>query len=595
MHSPYFGAASFNEPKMNIKRAHTGWPTISKRIALPICFIFVVLGGCGRKAGIQHSLRDGKGDKKLGGTIHVNETADIRSLDPVQMNDQTSTQVGENVYDRLLEFDLNLNLIPGLSALPEISPDGLNYTYHLRTDAYFHDDPCFPGGKGRKFTSADVVYCYTRALDRTTNTGAEPYFKYIKGGLAYYESGKLPPGGLPGLQAPNDSTLVITLEKPFSPFRFYPAVGFAFIYPHEAVEHYGRDFVFHPVGTGAFKFAGYKQAQYCTLVRNPRYWKHDSAGNQLPYLDTVQFTFILDNKVELQQFQAKKLDHVYRIPNEFFKDMVDPNKELQGNWKKYHLIHVPALAVQFYGFNTTTAPVNNRHLRRAIAFAVDREKIIRYILKGQAAGPGVHGIVPPAMPGYPVDRVHGFSFNSDSALAELALAKKDLGGTIPELTLFLNAGGGRNTEVAEAIQSQLKENLGLNVHLQMLEFSQLTPRIDDGKAPFFRLGWIADYPNPENFLNLLNGKNIPSSGPSTLNSTRYNNPEFDRLFEAALKETDLNKINELFAEAENIAIQDGAYLVLYYDEDYHLLQPNVRDFPGNAMYQLDLKYCWFSE
>jgi oligopeptide transport system substrate-binding protein len=175
------------------------------------------------------------------------------------------------------------------------------------------------------------------------------------------------------------------------------------------------------------------------------------------------------------------------------------------------------------------------------------------------------------------------------------MAKKELGGEIPSITLYLNNGGGRNTEVAEAIQSQLKENLGINLQLQQLEFSQLTPRIDDGKAPFFRLGWIADYPNPDNFLNLLYGKEIPPSGPSTINSTRYNNPEFDRLYEAALLETDHTKANQLFAEAENIAMQDAPYVVLYYDEDYHLLQPNVHDFPANAMYQLDLKYCWFSE
>ncbi len=568
---------------------------ISRRFCIFSVVALFGLSSCGHKAGIKHSLRAGKGGKMLGGTFHVNETADIRSLDPVQMNDQTSVQVGENVYDRLLEFDEKLNLIPGLSALPVISNHGLTYTYHLRTDAYFNDDPCFPGGKGRKFVASDVIYCYTRALDRTTNTGAEPYFKYIKGGEAYYVSNKLPPGGLPGLQAPNDSTVVITLEKPFSPFLFYPAVGFGFIYPHEAVEHYGRDFVFHPVGTGAFRFVKYKQAQYCTLVRNDRYWKFDSAGNRLPYLDTVQFTFIPDNKVELQEFEANKLDHVYRIPSEFFQGMVDENKNLKGKWKKYHLVHVPALAVQFYGFNVTSPVVSNRHLRRAMAFAIDRKKIIRYVLKGQAAQPGNHGIVPPSMPGYPIDSVHGFSFHPDSALHELALAKQELGGTIPDLTLYFNAGGGRNTDVAEAIQSQLKENLGINVHLQMLEFSELTPRVDDGTAPFFRLGWIADYPNPENFLNLLYGKSIPPSGPSSINSTRYRNPEFDRLFDSAINETDQVKSFALFAQAENIAIQDAPYLVLYYDEDYHLLQPNVRDFPANAMFQLDMKYCWFSE
>ncbi len=564
---------------------------------------FVYIGGillllgfssCGHRAGIKHSLRPGKGGKMYGGTFRINETADIRSLDPVQMNDQTSVQVGENVYDRLLEFDEKLNLIPGLSAMPVISNHGLTYTYHLRTDVYFQDDPCFPGGKGRKFVASDVIYCFTRALDRTTNTGAEPYFRYIEGAEQYYLSNKLPPGGIPGLKAPNDSTVVITLTKPFSPFLYYPAVGFAFIYPHEAVDYYGRNFVLHPVGTGAFRFVKYKQSQYCTLVRNPHYWKFDSSGNRLPYLDTIQFTFIPDTKVELQEFEANKLDHVYRIPSEFFQEMVSPNKELKGKWKKYRLVHVPALSVQFYGFNTTDPVVSNRHLRRAIAFAIDRKKIIRYVLKGQAAQPGNYGIVPPAMPGYPYKLVHGFSFHPDSALHELAIAKQELGGQIPAITLYYNAGGGRNTDVAEAIQSELKENLGLTVHLQLLEFSELTPRVDDGKAPFFRLGWIADYPNPENFLNLLYGKSIPPSGPSTINSTRYKNPVFDSLFRAAIAETDQAKSFALFAKAENIAIQDAPYVILYYDEDYHLLQPNVRDFPANAMYQLDMKYCWFS-
>src|SRR5438477_11290487 len=114
------------------------------RYKIIICFIAVAaFSSCSRKTGIQHTLRDANGGKKYGGTFHINETADVRSLDPVPVNDQTSVQDGENIYDRLLEFDLNLNLIPGLSALPEISNGGLTYTFHLRTDACFHDDRCF--------------------------------------------------------------------------------------------------------------------------------------------------------------------------------------------------------------------------------------------------------------------------------------------------------------------------------------------------------------------------------------------------------------------------------------------------------------------
>src|SRR5207244_2170869 len=137
---------------------------------------------CTKKSGGTHSLREAKGGKKYGGPIHLNETGDLRSLDPPQINDQTSSHIGENIYDRLLEFDNKLNFRPSLAkAVPDISSDGITYTFHLRTDVYFQDDACFPGSKGRKMTAKDIVYCWTRALDPSTNTLSLPYFQVIKG------------------------------------------------------------------------------------------------------------------------------------------------------------------------------------------------------------------------------------------------------------------------------------------------------------------------------------------------------------------------------------------------------------------------------
>src|SRR5205085_1471495 len=101
----------------------------------------------------------------------------------------------------------------------------------------------------------------------------------------------------------------------------YPTLGNAFIYPHEAVDKYGKDFSHHGVGSGPFRFVEYKEGQYCLLERNPKYWHHDADGNQLPYVDTLRISFIKDNKTEILTFKQGKLDHVYRIPNEFFKDI----------------------------------------------------------------------------------------------------------------------------------------------------------------------------------------------------------------------------------------------------------------------------------
>ncbi|MEP7234081.1 MAG: ABC transporter substrate-binding protein [Ignavibacteriota bacterium] len=569
---------------------------MKNKFTLVVLCALVLVIGCSRTSDKKHALREAKGGKKYGGAIHLNETGDLRSLDPPQMNDQTSSHIGENIYDRLLEFDNKLNFHPSLAnALPEISPDGITYTFHLRTDVYFHDDACFPGSKGRKFVAKDVVYCWSRALDPATNTLALPYFQTIKGAKEYFNSKAKLSGGVAGLQAPDDSTFVVTLEKAFSPFINYCMVGNAFIYPHEAVEKYGKDFTHHGVGTGAFRFSEYKEGRYCMLVRNEHYWAKDDAGNQLPYLDSVRFTFMQDDKAEFLEFKQGNLDHKYRIPNEFFPDVVDENKKLKGEYKKYQLGIIPAIATQFHGFNCQFPGVSNVHLRRAISFAVDRKKIVKYILKNQAAGPGEHGLIPPSMPGYPFEQVKGFVFNPDSARAELAMAKKEIKGDIPELTLYANKGGGRNLDVAQAVQAMIQENLGLSIKLEIKEWAQLTPMIDDGKAAYFRLGWIADYPDPQNFMNLLYGKNIPASGPSSVNQTRFRNAEFDKVYEQAIAEVDRAKLMQLWAQCDQIAINDAPQVILYYDEDYHVLQPWVQDFPIDPQDNNPMKRVWLSE
>jgi oligopeptide transport system substrate-binding protein len=170
-----------------------------------------------------------------------------------------------------------------------------------------------------------------------------------------------------------------------------------------------------------------------------------------------------------------------------------------------------------------------------------------------------------------------------------------LKGTLPDLTLFANKGGGRNLDVAQAVQAMIKENLGLDVQLEIREWAQLTPMIDDGKAAYFRLGWVADYPDPQNFLNLLYSKNIPASGPSSINQTRYRNPEFDKVYEQAISETDRAKAMQLWAQCDQIAINDAPQVILYYDEDYHMMQPWVKDFPIDAQDNNPMKRVWFSE
>jgi peptide/nickel transport system substrate-binding protein len=366
------------------------------------------------------------------------------------------------------------------------------------------------------------------------------------------------------------------------------------IHPQEAVEKYGKDFFRHPVGTGPFQFVEWLPDQSLTLRRNPRYWARDEAGNQLPLLDGVRFSFMKDDKLQLLEFAAGKLEESYRIPNEFFGDIVDASKKPKGKWSKFRLLHVPALSTQFYGFLCIDPVFKDARIRKAFNMAVDRRRIIRYVLRGQAAGPAENGLVPSSMPGYPYDSVRGYRYDPSAARALLAESGYPDGKGLGPITLQLNAGGGRNVQIAEAIQGMIEENLGVSVRMEQVEFAQHLDRIDRGQAAFFRLGWIADYPDPETFLNLYYGKLVPKgTGISPINSTRFQNAEYDALFERAITTTDRAQRMDLYRQAEQVAIDNAPMLLIIHDEDYRFVQPYVRDYQNNAMDRLMLRGVWF--
>jgi peptide/nickel transport system substrate-binding protein len=569
------------------------------KAALAACLALVLLCGC--PGARKDESRPASGGKTYGGTYRINEVGDVKSLDPVRINDQTSTHIASQLYDLLFDFSDRLELVPELAARYEVSPDGRTYTIHLRTDVTFHDDPCFPDGKGRKMVAADVKYSFERVCDSRTRTLVFDYFKdKVVGATEYFRATTQAGGGEPsvkgvaGFEASDDSTFRITLTAPFAPFLYHLAVSSMAIEPHEAIEKYQQDFFEHPVGTGAFQFASSKPGVECVLKRNPHYWQKDDAGNQLPYLDGVRFSFIQDEKTQLLEFRQGNLEEAYRVPTEFFRDIVDSNKKPVGDYAGFVLQHVPALSVQFYGFLQTSPVFKDARIRQAFEYAIDREKIVRFVLGGQPSGPATHGVVPPGMPRYPWSEVHGFTFDPVKAKTLLDEAGFPGGRAFPAVELTLNSGGGRNLQVAEAIQNMLKENLGVTVTMKQVEWAQHTTLVEEGKAPFYRLGWVADYPEPENFLQLFYGKLVPENDqPSSINSTRYRNAEFDELFERALRTLDEHERYALYAQAEQMVVSDAPVLFIYNDEDYKFVQPYVRGYVINAMDHRDLKSVWF--
>lgn len=589
---------------------NSGTIRADRRTALFLSFFFSVplLLGCGGESTDESSgetAREAAGDPVYGGVYRFNETDGIKTLDPVAMTDAPSHHIVHQMAELLVDFDGELNLTPELAESWSLSEDGKTYTYRIRRGVMFHDDECFPDGKGREMTAHDVKYSFDRILDaRALSKGSDYFRDRVVGALEYYEAtgrgGTVPEEGVAGFRVVDDYTFEIDLIEPFTPFQYYPTLGFCYVYPREAVEHYGQEFQRNLVATGPFRLKSWEDGREIYMERNPTYWGKDEAGNQLPYLEAVSVSFIGDQSTMLSEFRSGNLEENYRIPNDYIQAIFEPRQPGSddpwvtiGEYRDFIVQRVVELSSQYYGMVTISEVFGDPRVRQAFNYAIDRERIVEFVMKGQAAGIASHGIVPPSMPDYPIEKVKGYTFDPEKARELLAEAGYPDGAGFPQIALQVNEGGGRNVTLAEAIKEELKKNLGVDVGLDIVQWSQHLERIDAGDAPFFRLGWIADYPEPDNFLNLLWGKNAAPEGEiSPINSTRYNNPEFDRLYEQALTTQDRTERMNLYAQAEQIAVNDAPMLWIYYDMQFRLLQPWVKNYQSNAMNRVDLREVW---
>ncbi len=554
----------------------------------------------------NHELRPGKGQRYYGGEYRLNMVRGNPSgLDPVMISSKLADDIALQIYDRLITFDSSLQLQPELARSWELSSDGLVYTFHLRTDVYFQDDPCFANGKGRRMQASDVEYSFSRCCDPRTRSVAFWVFKdKVRGANEYFEAHRANARideiakqnqRISGFQVIDDSTFQIHLLRSYAPFIMQLANALGCVVPREAVEFYAKDFFRHPVGTGAFRLQSWQDDHEMILSRNPRYWKYDEFGNQQPYFDAIRISFITDDKVQFQEFMAGHLDESFTIPTEMFSVLFDPETKQQRKDYDFTIQQKPAMLSWFIDFLCTKKPFDNVYVRRAFAYAVDREKLVHYVLRNAPYQPALHGITPPVMPGYSIDSVPGFSLNTQLAQENLAKAGYPNGANFPEVTLSVYPEP-RLLQVAESVQNMLRENLNIRVKIQILQFAQLIDMSESGELSMWGTRWYGDYPDVENYLSLWDGSLVPSDStqPSYPNSTRYRNPVMSKLLAEALTTTDQYTRYKLYQQAEAVACQDAPAIVLFYEMHYRLLQNTVANYPLDAMNRVQLKDAWFT-
>lgn len=564
--------------------------------------VTAILASCGGGNNTTGESRKANGGVYYGGVFRMNEVEDFRNLYPLNITESVSHRITNQVYEGLVKLSQSdLSIIPSLAEKWDRNADATQWTFYIRKGVKFHDDPCFPDGSGREVTANDFKYAFEMlCTSGTENQQFGNTFKdRVAGANEYYQStvNKTPlADGVSGIKVVDDYTLQISLVHPFAGFLNILSTPGCWVFPKEAVEKYGVDMRAKCVGTGPFQVKSIKEGDAVILERNPNYWNVDEHGNQLPYLDAVKFSFIKEKKSELLEFKRGNLDMVFRLPIEMIPDILGELDHAKEGNASFEMQVVPSMNTFYYGFQHVSEIFSKKEVRLAFNYAIDREKIVNYTLQGEGV-PGIYGIVPPAFKGYDSKALKGYTLDVDKARKYLAQGGYPDGKGFPKLTLQINSGGGdRNIQTAEVIQKMLKENLNIDVEINVMPFAEHLESLETGKALFWRTSWVADYPDPETFLTLLYGKHIPEklSDKSYLNAVRYKSAKFDSLFTAALREVDDKKRMDIYRQADQVAIDDGAIMPIFYDEFYRLVQVNVKNFPANAMEYRDMSRVYFT-
>jgi len=477
---------------------------------------------------------------------------DLSSIDPPSPSASNApSNVVENlVFGGLLRLDENLKVQPDAASSWTVSNDGKTYTFTLRPGLKFAD--------GVPVTADDVVYTINRAFAPANSSGLTDYYLgHIVGGLAVSNKKAKT---VSGIQAIGRDKVRITLDQPEAVILNQLAYVVAAIVPRHIVQKYGKDWTDHALGTGPFMVKQWQHRQEVDLVPNPYYWRGK------PKLKAVNVLFVQNTETAYNLFQTGGVDvmGLINFPSNHIKDVIGK----PGTHEHAHLL------TEFLQFNMRQAPFNNALVRRAFSYAVNRTTIAT-LLNNRVAP--AHSILPPGMPGYNT-QAPGQTFNPTLAQQLLAKAGYPDGKGFPKVTLAVNGGDPDGSTKANALREFWKRVLHVDVALNQLEYNAYIAALNTHKLQMNFIQWGADYPDPQDFLSLL--LQTGAGG----NNGGWENPTFDRLTKQAdVMPHDSPQRYAMYRQAEQIALNDAAIMVLDWQKDYILINPAVHGLTTNSL------------
>jgi peptide/nickel transport system substrate-binding protein/oligopeptide transport system substrate-binding protein len=485
---------------------------------------------------------------------------DVPTLDPAAGYDTASWTFEQMIFDTLVRYsDAGVDVVPDAARSWESSSDATRFTFHLRRDLRFSN--------GRAVASADFKYAIERVLNRATRSKGMEYYRGIAG-ADDFAAGRA--NSVAGIETPDRWTIAFRLIAPDPIFPHKLAMPFAAAVPREAAERWGDDFSRHVVGSGPFMLKQWIGGQRIVLARNPFY-----ASGPKPPLDGVVEQIGVDEELAWLKFEAGEID-VSSIPAaEFPYVMKTPRL-------KALTLHIVTLSTFYLGMNCGMRPFNDVRVRRAFNYAIDKRKLIE-LLNGR--GVVAHGILPPGLPGYD-PAVKGYEYNPAKARQLLERAGVNA-NFAPQLWMRADP---TEMMIGQSIQQDLAL-VGVNVVLKPVAWPPLLEAVRQrDTAELFSFGWEADFPDPENFLEVLFSKKQRGAN----NDTFYYNPRVDALLARAAPISDLKRRYQLYDEAEKIIVEDAPWVPLYNPVTYVIRQPWVHDYILNPMRPTRFDRVWLS-
>ena len=485
--------------------------------------------------------------------------ADPPTLDPHLVTDTTSAGLVVELFSGLVALNTDLQLVPDIAERWDISEDGKTYTFYLRDNAKFHD--------GRQITAGDFKWSIERSANPdTASPVADTYLNDIIGVEKVLEGEAT---DISGIKVVDEHTLQIEIDAPKAYFLAKLTYPTAYVLDKENVEAGGRNWADTPNGTGPFKLKEYRIGERIILERNENYYREP------PYLESVSMN--LAGGQAMAMYENDEID-ITGVGLFDLDRVLDPAEELN----KELVVAPPDFSISYVGFNASEPPFDDPKFRQALTHAVNKELIATEVLS-ELVEPA-YGILPPGFPGYNPN-LTGLEFDSEKARQLLAESKYADAETRPRIVVTVPGTGGTIGLDLEVVIEMWKQELGVEVEIQQVEWATYLQDLNQQKFQAYAgLGWQADYPDPQDFLDIL------FHTESSLNHGKYSNLELDEVLEEARIEPDVNRRIELYNIAEEMIVQDAPWLPLWYTgERYVLIKDYVEDYRVTPMIVPKLK------